>query len=76
MNDPKIGGENMEAATAERKQVLIRMPPALKQKIVDDAFARESNITAVVNEILAAYYGVEIEGGEPGRSVPFGGGQQ
>lgn len=62
------------ALVEDRVQVNVKMPPELKRKLVMDAVNNETNLTDLINTILAEHYEVEYVPRRK-RGVPFGGGR-
>lgn len=60
---------------ADQASLLLRMPQRLKDRIVNDAWKRKTNQTAVVLEILSEHYGIPYTPTIK-RTVPFGGGRK
>src|SRR5215210_3426003 len=54
---------------------LLRMPPALKRAIQEEAFRNETNTNDVIVRVLAERLGVPVSPNQR-RSVPFGGGRR
>lgn len=59
----------------ESRVALLRMPPELKRRIQEIAFADETNTNHVIVQTLSDELGVALSE-ERGRTVPFGGGRR
>lgn len=70
----QLSGRRSTAAVSPTKPVIVlRVPSELEEKVRCDAFARRSNLTHRVGEVLSTELGVAVEMGRPKRTVPFGG---
>jgi hypothetical protein len=60
---------------ANKQEVIVRMPTALKERIRRDAFESRTNMTHTIVQILCSSRSVRLKTTSPTRTSPFGGGQ-